>query len=329
VIAIPIPPELLDYLRVRGTYLVVSHVDPDGDCIGSSLAFGHFLSRLGNTVHLLNCGPFDRTEIAQYASMFSATVPSELQSSLVDARVVVLDASTIERIGDLQSTIAGLPTAVIDHHSSGQPFGDVRMIDAAAPSTSYLIQQIIEALGYSPDKVEAEYLLFALVADTGFFRFLDERSSEVFASTARLVSAGASPSNTYFQMYGGHSIESRKMLATLLRRTRTYCNGKLLVVWKTRRDTRLLGGDGHDSASLYQLLMTTRECKVIVYLRDVDGRTCTGSLRSANSIDVGQIAKVYGGGGHSRAAGFHAHRPMRVVRNELVATFSSMLCDDQ
>ncbi len=323
---LPIPQELLDFLAVEGTYLIVSHIDPDGDCIGSSLALGHFLERTGNRVFLLNPGPFDRTEILQYADRFTSSLPETARADEKKLRVVVLDASTLERIGSIRDEIDGFPLCVIDHHSSGQPFGDVQYIEPTSPSTSFLVQLTIEAMGHEVDGAEAEHLLFALATDTGYFRFLEENSADVFASVGRLVAAGASPSQIYYRMFGGRTFQSRKLLARMLRRTQAYCDGKLLVVWQTRWDKRLLGDDSHDSASLYQLLMTTKECEVIVYLRDVDGKSCTCSLRSSNAINVGEVAGHYGGGGHARAAGFLTPRPMKSVRRELIARFSGLLC---
>lgn len=322
-----VPPDLLDYFRVKGTYLVISHADPDGDCIGSSLALASILRAKENEVVLLNPGPFDRAEIEEYADQFLNAVPDGLSRRDPKPRVVVLDASTLDRIGEIGDQIAGLPIATIDHHSSGNPFGDVRYIDPTSPSTSYLVQRVVEALGLELPKDAAEQLLFALATDTGYFRFMDARSGDVLAGAGRLLDAGASPSQTYYRMFGGRSLESRRFLGILLRRTRSHFGGKLLVSWQTRRDTARFGEENRDSMSFYQLLMTTRDCEVIVFLRDIDGKSCTGSLRSLGDIDVGRVAQKYGGGGHARAAGFLAKKPFRAVRRELATLFGSMLSD--
>jgi len=322
-----VPPDLLDYFRVKGTYLIISHADPDGDCIGSSLALGSVLRAQGNEVLLLNPGPFDRAEIEEHAGQFSSSVPDEMLQLSPPPRVVVLDVSTVDRIGDLGAQIAGFPVATIDHHSSGSPFGDVQYIDPTSPSTSYLVQRVVEALGLELPKEAAEQLLFALATDTGYFRFMDERSGDVLAGAGRLLDAGASPSDIYYRMFGGRSLESRRFLALLLRRTRSLFSGKLLISWQTRRDNARYGEENRDSMSFYQLLMTTSGCQVIVFLRDIDGKSCTGSLRSLGSIDVGKVAQSYGGGGHARAAGFLARKPLRLVRRELTDLFGSMLQD--
>ncbi len=321
----PVPPELLDYLRVPGTYLIVSHVDPDGDCIGSSMALAGVLRRKGNNVVQLNPGPFERAEIRQFAGQFLKKIPDGIINAQPPPRVVVLDASTRDRIGEIGEQIDGLPIATIDHHSSGDPFGDVRYIDATSPATSFLVQRTLEALDFPIETDDAEHLLFALSTDTGYFRFMDSSASDVFSAVGRLLLAGASPARTYYKMYGGRSIESRKFVSLLLRRTRSYCDGKLLVTWLTDGETRRFTEEDRDSMSLYQLLMTTKDCAVIVFLRPVDRKSCSVSLRSLADIDVGKAAQKWGGGGHARAAGFVAKQPLQQIRKELVSLFSEML----
>jgi len=325
----PVPLELLEYFRVRGTYLIVSHVDPDGDCIGSSLALAGVLRREGNNVLLLNPGPFERSEIRQFSEQFLERIPDEIIKSRPPPRVVVLDVSTRDRIGKIGMQIEGLPIATLDHHSSGDPFGDVRYIDATAPATSFLVQRTLEALGYPIGTEEAEHLLFALSTDTGYFRFMDDSAGDVFSAVGRLLQAGASPARTYHRMYGDRSLASRKVLSILLRRTRSYGDGRLLVTWQTARESLRYGEEDRDSMSLYQLLMTTKDCEVIVFLRPIDRKTCSVSLRSLADIDVGKVAQKWGGGGHARAAGFVAAQPLRKTRAELVSLFNRMLSADR
>lgn len=322
---LPVPAALVEFLKHTGLFILVSHMDPDGDCIGSSLALSHFLTRRGNTVVQLNPGPFDRTEIADLESQFHSKMPERAAGDGSAVRCVVLDASTSDRIGALSDEVKGVPMAVVDHHSSGLPFGDVRYIDPSSPSTSYLIHRVIEAMGETPDAYEARWLLFALATDTGYFRFLDESAGDVLESVGRLVDAGASPAAIYQQMYGGRSIESRRFLGELLRRTESHCDGRLLVCWQTMADDETYGKESKDSASLYQLLMTVKGCEAIVFVREVGGGACTASLRSLNSLDVGKIAASYGGGGHARAAGFLTERPLNELKSELIGLFCTKL----
>jgi phosphoesterase RecJ-like protein len=228
----------------------------------------------------------------------------------IDAAIVV-DCSTIDRIGKYAEEIVGLPTAVIDHHAAGVPFGEVRYIEAEAPSVTYLIQKLIEYAGEMPTQREAELLLFGLCTDTGFFRHLESDTGDVFAACGRLVAAGASPKETFAWMFGNRTHDSRRLLGKLLERTERRYDDRLLVTWEGWEELREFGKQQRDSDSLYQLLQTTRGCEVVALVRQESEGLCSVGLRSTGPIDVGSIAKEFGGGGHHGASGFD--RPGRAV----------------
>lgn len=193
-----VPDELLTFLRQFSTLYLVGHEEPDVDCLASCLALGGFLSRtLGTTCRYLDAGPFDRREVARLAPNFETSLSLPEREAHANAGVVILDCSGPSRVGRLGEQIAGLPTAVIDHHPTGgsnEPeFGDVRFVDSSAPAACYLALLVIEAFGETPTADEAELLLFGIATDTGFFRHLTEHTGGLFSAVSRLVDAGASP----------------------------------------------------------------------------------------------------------------------------------------
>jgi phosphoesterase RecJ-like protein len=298
------PPPLLEFLSSHTTYYLISHTEPDGDCLASSLALGHYLERHGKRVKHFNEGPFIRTEIKGMEPIFRDSAdPAEISDD-EDPAAVVLDCSTRERVGGLGSALDRMPVAVVDHHAAGEPFGDVIYVDDTAPSTSVLIQAAIEAAGAALTTEEAELILFGLSTDTGFFRHLDVGSGRAFRAVSRLVDAGASPKETFDRMYGGKSLAARKLLARLLERTEAHAGGRLALTYETMADTAEFGRENRDSDTLYQLLMGTKHCSVIALVREEDENICTGSLRSSDDTDVSKVARSFGGGGHKRAAGF-------------------------
>ncbi|MFW5994582.1 MAG: DHH family phosphoesterase, partial [Spirochaetia bacterium] len=133
-----IPDSLVRCLTNAESVLVISHKEPDGDCIGSSLAAGSAFRRMGKTVDYFNVGPFDRGEIKAYASRFKAKIPETLRSR-PGTVALILDCSTSERIGELEHQLGDIPVCVIDHHAGGDPFGDHRWIVSESPSTTYLV----------------------------------------------------------------------------------------------------------------------------------------------------------------------------------------------
>jgi phosphoesterase RecJ-like protein len=177
-------------------------------------------------------------------------------------------------------------------------------IDPEAPSATFMILSLIEALGLSLTVEEAEYLLFGFCTDTGFFRHIDAGNMEAFVSAGRMVGAGASPKKIFNAINGGKSLNSRILLGIQLSRAEEYFGGRLIYTCEEYEETRRFGLEGRDSDSLYQLLLSVANVEAIVIIRQETPERCTVGLRSRDWVDVAAVAVDFGGGGHKNAAGF-------------------------
>lgn len=299
----PVPKALLDFMEKFDHFIIASHREPDGDCVGSSLALASYLARKGKRTNLVSAGPFKRPEIREFEPLFA---PNADDFDLTDrSALFVLDCSGVERLGDASASVASLPRAIVDHHATNDSSGEADYIDGTAPSTTVLVQEIIEAEGDAPNLHEAELLLFGLCTDTGFFRHLDERAASTFEHAARLVAAGANPKKTFARMNGGKSFESRILMSRILSRMTRFYDGRLIISSETIDDTREYGLEGRDSDSLYQLIQAIRGVEAIVIVRQESETTCSVGLRSLDRIDVSVVATAFGGGGHRQASGLN------------------------
>ena len=321
----PVPPELLDFIDRHQTFYVIGHKEPDGDCVGSQLALGSFLKRSGKGVALCSAGPFTRTEILAYEGRFTPIVPAEKASER--AAAIILDCSSLGRIGDVAQTLPPVQIAFIDHHAAGEAKGEVLFIDDRSPAVTLMVLALIEAMGGHPNKEEAEYLFFGLCTDTGFFRHLDEQSSDTFIAASKLVAAGASPKRAFHLMNGGKSLFSRKLMGEILTRTEPHYDGALLVSYVTLDDQQRYGLASRDSDMLYQLLLSVSGCEAAMIIRQESETECTVGLRARERVDVGAIAASFGGGGHRLAAGLLMRGPLDEVREKLVAAFEPAFSD--
>ncbi|MDL2229359.1 bifunctional oligoribonuclease/PAP phosphatase NrnA [Treponema sp. OttesenSCG-928-L16] len=319
---LPVPQELLDFIREGKKFIIAGHKEPDGDCVGSQLALTSFLERLGKKTVPCSSGPFKRSEIAPYEQRF---LPRPSEEDRRDARVIVLDCSTAERTGDLGAFLEGLPAAVIDHHAAGDPYGDVVFLDTQAPSVTFMILSLIEAMGAEPTREEAELLLFGLCTDTGFFRHVDEGGGAVFEYAARMVRCGANPKRVFAAINGGKSLDSRILMGLVLSRTESHFEGRLLLSTEKYEDTCLFGLQGRDSDNLYQLLQSVEGTEAIVIIRQETPDNCTVGFRSRDRVDVARIAKKLGGGGHKNAAGLSIPGTIPEIRNLLLKEFGEIL----
>ena len=126
---------------------------------------------------------------------------------------------------------------------------------------------LYEALVGKLDKETAEILFFGLATDTGYFKFLDNNSPDIFILASRLVEAGANPRKTYDFITSGKPFLTRKLLGTTLNHTESYFDGKLLIAIETLEDTRNYGSEGRDSDALYTLLLAVEKVEAVVFIR--------------------------------------------------------------
>jgi len=312
---VPVPQELIDFINSGTDFIVAGHEGPDGDCIGSQLAIASLLRRMGKKAVPCSAGPFKRPEVKPYADQFLPCPPKR-----EGLRVIVMDCSTRERVGDLP--IDGLFSAAVDHHASGDPWGTVVYLDRDAPAVALMVERIFRALGAEPTVEEAEYLLFGLCTDTGFFRHLDETDSEVFLAASRLTAAGASPKKAFAAIHGGKPFNSRLLMGSVLAKTRPYYGGRLLVSDETLEETERYGPDSRDSDLVYQLLQSVEGVEAITLIRQESMEECSLGFRSRDRIDVGAIAEAFGGGGHKNAAGAKVRGTIAELEEKCTAAFA-------
>jgi phosphoesterase RecJ-like protein len=318
------PRDVVSFLRRYERYLLFGHIEPDGDCVASQLALSFFLKRRGKQVSVFSEGPFDRPEIVAYENRFRNRVEaSDLEGS---PAAVILDCSTPDRIGELGRSIGDLPVLVIDHHASGEVFGDARWVVPQAPSVTYLIQRLIEEYPDRPTAEEAEMLLFGLARDTGFFRHLVENSGFVFEAVARLVDTGASPRKTYRMIHSGWELAKAKLLALSIQRVERDFGGRVLVTYQTLEDLRSLGANvARGSDEVYRILQAVQEVEVVAFIQEEKKGRCSVGLRSNGSWDVGTLARSMGGGGHTLAAGYSAAGSIAATRDKLLQALKALM----
>ena len=316
------PAAVLAALQAADALVLVGHEEPDGDCVASQLVLGEFLAGRGKRVGLYSAGPFERHEIRAYAPRFRRVIEAEMLRARPTA--VLLDCADPERTGSLAPQLAGLPAVVIDHHvaappqEGATPYGDVRLVDPAAPATAYLVQLIVEAAGAELSRSQVELLLFGLCTDTGFFRHVAAGNTAAFLAAARLVARGANPRATYQRIHGGRSFAQRRLLGTLLQRTEQHAGGRVLFTWQSRRDLQEFGAPPASHDELYDLLRTVADSDVVAFVREKPDGDCSVSLRSGPLLDVASVAREFGGGGHRQAAGFTWRSTVDALRNALL-----------
>jgi len=318
-----VPESLLAFLNAHDSFLLIGHQEPDADCLGSQLALGSYLARTGKTVKQYNHGPFKRAEINRYSPQFLPRI--DAFDKVSRPGVIIVDCSSLDRIGDLQHDLAGLTVAVIDHHATNGDFGDVRWIESHRTSCTWMIHRLITALGGVPNLEEAHWLMLGLATDTGFFRHLEAGAEETFRTAADLSAAGASAKAVFQQINGGKNLANQRLMGLVLSRTESHFDGRVMLSWEELGDRNAFGAENRESDTIYQTLQGVTGVEVIVLLRQDTVGSVTGGLRSRSVVDVAALAQKFGGGGHVRASGFSCPGTVSEVRARILEELKPLL----
>ncbi|MFA6845421.1 MAG: DHH family phosphoesterase, partial [Sphaerochaetaceae bacterium] len=248
------PDDFLNKLRQDDCFFIIGHISPDGDCLYSELAMQALLTEMGKVSYVANAGPFERSEIAAQRSQFLQHMPSNLKAK--NPTVIVVDCSTPDRIGSFINEINGLSIMVIDHHQSGEPFGDYRFVFSESPSTTLLIQHLFVQLGLKITPNIAHLLFFGFATDSGFFKFLNAGQGTVLRMVADLVDAGVSPNEIYSEMSGGKELAYVQYLGKLIERTQAFFDGRVLCSYCYLSDNDKYNTNDKPSDALYTQLLS-------------------------------------------------------------------------
>jgi phosphoesterase RecJ-like protein len=301
--------------------VIASHVNPDGDALGSILALAHALRALGKDVV-----PISTDGVPDIYSWLPGADWVQTSTDRRDFDVAVIcDAGTLERTGRSQlATLQCAPVMIdIDHHVADGPFGDIRIVDDRAAATAELIHSLIRTLGVAVGRdlmtrQIADCLMTGLITDTGSFRFMNV-TPHTFYLAARLQRHGALPAAIAELVFENRSFASLKLLGRALASLQTTADGRVAWAVVTAGDFADLAASDAETEGNVNQVRSVRGAHVGVLFREVPGRNVRISLRAREGADVNRIAAVFGGGGHRLAAGCSLEPPVEAAVTAVIA----------
>ncbi|HEU5111566.1 MAG TPA: bifunctional oligoribonuclease/PAP phosphatase NrnA [Micromonosporaceae bacterium] len=317
-----------------GTALLVCHINPDGDALGSMLGFALGLRRLGvadvrATFPVPEGGsPGGRADVPP---PFTALPGLDLlvppgEAPAAPDLLVCFDAASPSRLGSLADRLATAGASlVLDHHASNPGFGGINLVDPAAAATSVVAERLLDRLGVRLDAEIAECLYVALATDTGSFRF-DMTTPAVHEMAARLIATGIKPAEISRQVFDTRPYGSIRLYGDVLSRAELdpEAAGGVGLVWTyaTLADLERHRQSPYVLEALIDSVRCAAEADVSCVVKQVGEREWAVSMRSKGAVDVSRVAVALGGGGHRLAAGFtgrgaSAHDIVAAIRAEL------------
>ncbi len=309
--------KLLDLIRDNRDFLIVTHINPEGDAIGSSLALALGLKKIGKGVSVINKHPVPETlRFLPGSGMFRKRPPKRLFDVLF-----LIDCNTLERTGfkDLRAR----DTVIIDHHIIPSHIADsirsgllsYAYISTSASATGELIYKLLLALKVPIDKEISTNLYASLMVDTGGFKYLNT-TPQCLMTASRLVRAGAVPWEITKEIYENIPYSAMKLLALSF----TTLQKKDAIAWLsvTRDMFKKTGTTAQDTENFVDYARKIRGVEVGVLFREDNDGFCKVSLRSKGRVNVAEIARKFGGGGHSPAAGCRLKGSLIEVREKIL-----------
>jgi phosphoesterase RecJ-like protein len=314
--------------------LVTTHTRPDGDACGCVRAVVEVLRDLGKTAQPLLLSPMPDW----YQFLFEGKVPvlgadvppADLRNGAFDHfdLLVIVDTNSYSQLPGLEDFLkqGRMPVLVIDHHVTSDRLGQVEIVDTTAAAAGLVLSDFLTHVRWPITGKVAEALFVALGTDTGWFH-LRNTDSRVFRRCAELIESGVDPNALYHKIYEDFSPARFRLMVAMLDTLELHFDGRHASQYLVRGDFERTGAAYRDTENLVnecQRIGSVETSALFVELRD--GRIRC-SLRSRGAVDVSEIARKFGGGGHRAASGTYLPAPletaMRLIHDEIAARLSS------
>jgi len=286
-------PRFAEIVRAHQRFLLICHVRPDCDALGSELAMAGILEKLGKDVLLVNDFAVPPTLAFLNAENKVKQLGKDIRPEQLDDRevIMVLDTSAWIQLGKMADVIRQSKAIklVLDHHVSADDLGAEFFKNTSAEATGRLVVEAADALGVALTPEIAEPAFAALATDTGWFRFAST-SAGTLRMAARLIDAGARPDLLYKHLYEHDSLARVQLIGRTLARARAELGGRLIHTWIERSDFEVTGALPCDTEDIINMTLTVGGTEVAVILVEQSSGQFKLSLRSRSDVDCSKLA---------------------------------------
>ena len=294
--------EVVDMLKKPAPTVVLFHVRPDGDAVGSAFALSLWLSAMGSPAFCL-CADEVPTNLRFLSDgLQESTRLSALPDAFKNARVISVDTASPAQLGGLFEVFSDRVTLMIDHHGKGTPYAD-HLIRPAAAASGEIVYDLIAASGVDMPPRSAELLYAAISADTGCFRF-SNTTKETHLRAAALVETGIDTAEINRRLFDSKPYLTLVAEKAGFDRLHFYAGGRVAAVAMPYEVKAALSLEEEHFSTLIDMARSIAGVDVAVALRQSEpGGEFRVSMRANTEIDMAAVAAKFGGGGHKRASG--------------------------
>ncbi len=289
---------------------LVSHINPDGDTLGSMLSLYPTLKKMGKNVSLFNAS--EEVSI-KYDFLPNFKKIKKIFPQKCDL-LICFDCGSFDRLGILKKDFKIIN---IDHHKSNTLYGDINIVDEKSASSTLVVMDILEQHG-KISKDEAICIYTGLVEDTGFFMF-SNTDAEVFSKASKLILLGVEPAKIAQNLKMRNSLAKTRLTSIFIDKIELLKDAKVAVGTLTQKDLKKSGALKSDTVHLVDILRNLATVELAIFIIELEDESYKISLRSKNTLDVSLLAEAFGGGGHKKSSGFeHKQEDINRVIEQII-----------
>lgn len=315
---------LEDKIKSAESILVVTHINPDGDALGSMVAIKKILKlKYNKNCDAVFLGKFP--DIYDFIPLKDEIIPAEKFDTQKNYDVAIaVDVACLDRICQIEKTYNNSKFRVnFDHHKTNISYGDLAFVDGNASSTGEVLYGIFEKLGAEIDKDTAIALYCSILTDTGCFKYKNtsEKSMEI---CAKLLSKGVDPSDISQRIYGNKPKAMVMLTAWAVSNAKFLNNGKVAYTTVTLKDLEKFNAESDHTEGIVEVLREINTVEVSLFFKELKSGYTKVSMRS-KTFDVAKICEKYGGGGHTNAAGCTVMKPINIAVDKILDEFKDVV----
>ena len=311
--------DILEQINQAEKIVILTHENPDGDAVGSSLAMYHALKAYGKSPDLI---------IPEHPRVFDC-LPGineiKTQSDIEHYDLAIsLDCATIKMLNGFSKYFENAKVKVcVDHHSTNTMFGDYNYVNPAAPACAQILLVVLEYFGIEITKEIGTCILAGIITDTGGFKYQGV-TAETFEFVAWLLNKGVDVSKVYRQVLQTKTKSNFELNRIASDRIEFFENGKIAYTYITKEDEEKVNAENGDHEGIVEIGRDIEGVEVSVFIRQTS-KGCKISLRSNDYVNVSDACMVFGAGGHPRAAGCTIQGTIEQAKEKVLKEVSRLL----
>ncbi len=291
---------VIEAIGAGESFIVAPHVQPDGDAIGAALGLTFLLEELGKTAVIAMDPAMVQAKYQWLPGVDRVAQPKRLKADTL----IAVDVATEDRLGDNKAALAAVETVInIDHHPDNSHFGQINWVEPTATSASQMVLDIWQGLDRRPSVDAAVCIYTGMLTDTGNWQY-SNTTGEALRAAADLLDIGVKPNVLFSHLYESNSIGWLRLMGLGLTSTVLDTDLRFAYVVITRTDLEAAGALSNEVDSLVDSLRSLEAVDSVLVIKEAESGEFKGSARSRGLIDVSEMARLFGGGGHHNAAGF-------------------------